>query len=361
MKKLDSVSCEKKLHLELLRLISIYLVIFNHTGENGYMFFVSQIEKPVSYIYMTFSILCKIAVPIFFMISGALLLKKEETLKQLLINRVFRMLIVLFVASIPYYLWLHQSFGTRGIDFIIFIYSESATSSLWYLYSYIALLLLMPFLRNMVKNMKQIDYTYLFIGHIVFVGFLPCIEYLLWKGQITIHESLFPVIFTVQNIYFAVLGYYFEHVVVFEKYGKKIICFGLIASLISVILTCAITSYHMKNINVTNFEEVERFFGCYIFIPAVTVYCIFKRIVTKIKSIHLSKILIFLGSGVFGVYLVEKIIRAFTSRIHEWLQTVIGIFPSTLIWCVLVLCLSLLVILPLKHLPIIKKIFCKFI
>jgi surface polysaccharide O-acyltransferase-like enzyme len=71
------------IHLDLLRLIAIFLVIFNHTGERGYILFISKMGSPISLLYMAASVFCKIAVPLFFMISGALLLKKEESLKQL--------------------------------------------------------------------------------------------------------------------------------------------------------------------------------------------------------------------------------------------------------------------------------------
>ena len=70
-----------------------------------------------------------------------------------------------------------------GLDLVHgFIYSESASTSLWYLYSYIALLLVMPFLRAMVKNLRHRDYIYLFFGYLTFTGILPCVE-LIQRGN----------------------------------------------------------------------------------------------------------------------------------------------------------------------------------
>ena len=176
-------------HLDILRVLAIYLVVFNHTGERGFMLFANNTDSLGYFPYMVYSILCKIAVPIFFMISGALLLPKDESLKQLFSKRIFRMIVVLVLISVPYYFWLHRTQGISVVRFFTYIYGHSASTSLWYLYSYIGLLLMLPFLRSMVKCMKQQDYIYLFLGYVVFTGALPCLEYGLWNGNVMLNES----------------------------------------------------------------------------------------------------------------------------------------------------------------------------
>ena len=187
---------QKKVHIELLRLLAIYFVIFNHTGNQGYLFFVKQVNSLLYFPYMGFSILCKVAVPIFFMISGALLLNRNETLKELFLKRILRMIIILVVTSVPYYVWLHSDEGMNISSFLSYIYSESATTALWYLYSYIGLLLMLPFLRKMVMNLSEKEYIYLFVGNIIFVGILPCVEFLLWNNGIKLNESFSVTLFT---------------------------------------------------------------------------------------------------------------------------------------------------------------------
>ena len=36
----------KTLHIELLRIIAIYFVIFNHTGDKGFFLFANELESP---------------------------------------------------------------------------------------------------------------------------------------------------------------------------------------------------------------------------------------------------------------------------------------------------------------------------
>lgn len=347
-------------HLDLLRIIAIFFVIYNHTGSYGYMLFASCISSPVSVFYLIISILCKIAVPLFFCVSGALLLKKDETLKQLFFKRIFRMIIVLVIVSVPYYYWLHRDNGTGILDFFRWIYTNSASSSLWYLYSYIALLLMLPFLRSMVKNMKQQEFVYLFIGHVFFVGVLPCLEYLLINKTNMIHDSFTPIIFITQSVFFVLMGYFFEHVYDITTLKKKHLFFCILSSVLAILFTCFIT-YYQTTIEVCTPHQLERFFDCFICIPTFTIFILIKRLGITIKKKYSGHWISIAGSAVFGVYLIEKITRALLTKVYDILHPFIGSFFASLVWCFAVLVFSLIIIIILKRTPIIKKLVNKFI
>ena len=118
------------LHVDILRILAIFLVVFNHTAERGYTLFANSTDSFLYFPYMMFSVFCKIAVPIFFMISGALLLPKDESLKQLFTKRIFRMAIVLLLISVPFYFWLHRAEGIDILNFLTYIYGNCASTSL---------------------------------------------------------------------------------------------------------------------------------------------------------------------------------------------------------------------------------------
>ena len=109
------------LHMDILRVIAIFLVVFNHTGNRGYTLFNYMSSSFLYFSYMAFSVFCKIAVPVFFMISGALLLPKEDSFKQLFSKRILRMALVLVFISIPFYFWLHRSEGIGILNFLTYI------------------------------------------------------------------------------------------------------------------------------------------------------------------------------------------------------------------------------------------------
>ncbi|MGN1235339.1 MAG: acyltransferase family protein, partial [Christensenellaceae bacterium] len=89
---------EKHLYLEILRVFAIFGVIFNHTYDKGYFLFATRpIGSFPFWVEMALSIGCKCSVPIFFAISGALLLGKDEPLSVIWRRRILRMAILLLV------------------------------------------------------------------------------------------------------------------------------------------------------------------------------------------------------------------------------------------------------------------------
>ncbi len=66
---------KKKYHLEVIRILAILMVMYNHSA--AFMSFSNQsgVEYAISFL---FSMVCKGAVPLFFMVSGALLLGKQK-------------------------------------------------------------------------------------------------------------------------------------------------------------------------------------------------------------------------------------------------------------------------------------------
>ena len=69
----------KCLDIELMRILAAFFVIFNHTGTTAFFLFPFYDVHTVSYWGCLFlSVFCKFSVPLFFMISGALLLDREE-------------------------------------------------------------------------------------------------------------------------------------------------------------------------------------------------------------------------------------------------------------------------------------------
>ena len=87
---------QKKTHLELIRLAAIFLVIWNHTRANGFGLYLTSDGVPLVVGYFL-SVYCKIAVPLFLMVSGALLIPKKEGIKELFKKRILRIVLVIVV------------------------------------------------------------------------------------------------------------------------------------------------------------------------------------------------------------------------------------------------------------------------
>ena len=75
----------KRLDYEWMRILGIFLVVFNHTQYRGYFLYQLPESGMVNTVGSLFlAALCKAAVPLFFMVSGGLLLERQETISQLL-------------------------------------------------------------------------------------------------------------------------------------------------------------------------------------------------------------------------------------------------------------------------------------
>jgi len=110
------------------------------------------------------------AVPIFVMISGALLLQKEETTMDFYRKRLWKIIPpFLFWTSvyIGYYFWRYTSWDNLSMQQILSIswtkFRTGANAHLWYLYMIMGLYLAIPFLRKMVKlcSIRELE---IFIG-----------------------------------------------------------------------------------------------------------------------------------------------------------------------------------------------------
>lgn len=76
---------KKRLDIELMRIIAAFFVLYNHTGTNGFSKFLSYDPHTFHYwLYLFLSISCKVSVPLFLVIAGALMLGREpEPVKYL--------------------------------------------------------------------------------------------------------------------------------------------------------------------------------------------------------------------------------------------------------------------------------------
>ena len=150
---------EKRLEIELIRIIGIVLVIYQHTGVYGFFSWSVVNQNELSCFGLLFlSIASKIGAPLFFMVSGCLLIPKEETLSRLFFHRILRMILVLLIFSGIQYGWLLY---TNKNDYIFIftyfikrIYSDKFAITYWYIYMYIAIL-------NIHSHLHCIDNKYI--------------------------------------------------------------------------------------------------------------------------------------------------------------------------------------------------------
>lgn len=349
----------RKLHMDFLRMIAIFMVLFNHTGAKGFALFTIARESYLYGCYLFLSIFIKIAVPIFFMISGALLLGRGDGKRNIskldTIKRFKKFLVILIICSFISYLY-SLNFKIENFDIKYFfqtLYSSRVTGAYWYLYSYLAYILMLPLLCKLAQTLSNQQFIYMIKIYFI-MQIISIVQYIIWKGQIS-YNSSFSLFIMEDNIFYPLLGYFIEERIP-KKYYKKTVVKLVLISIIFIIISCYLTQYHCNLINEWNEASCQRFFSTLIFIPTFSVYFITKMwFETHKLSEYKSKVLILIGSSTFGIYLFEQIYRDRTQFIFNLLLPYLHTLPACLIWILSACVLGFIVTIILKQIPIIKK------
>ena len=146
--------------VDFARLIAAFLVVLAHIEGWG--------AGPdwASFFFYTIS---RIGVPFFFLMSGYLLLSKEEDVSVFLKKRALRIAIPFLVWSVLYDLLYSRPFEVDGVTFegvlrmFVRILRGPRGGHLWFVYSLLGLYLLTPILRVFVSKAKPSE-LYYFIG-----------------------------------------------------------------------------------------------------------------------------------------------------------------------------------------------------
>lgn len=144
---------ERNISFDLIRILAIFLVMYNH--RETYIFYHHVPHMGLRYILsMCGAAFCKCGPPLFFMVSGALILHKKESFRRIFRHRILRILIVMVILSILIVTLIPDS------DSFLKTFFSGLN---WYLYAYIGYLLMLPFLRILVNHMTRKDMRLFFI------------------------------------------------------------------------------------------------------------------------------------------------------------------------------------------------------
>lgn len=146
---LSSVVSDKKVKerdftLDGIRFIAIYMVILIHVSAKG---FPSMGEHWWAINF--YDSISRGAVPLFFMVSGALLLSKETSARTSL-KRAWRIAVPLFVWSMIYLSWFRYT-GTEFPHWIRTTLRTPVAPHLWYLYTLIGVYIFLPVMVGFCK------------------------------------------------------------------------------------------------------------------------------------------------------------------------------------------------------------------
>lgn len=187
----------RRLDFDLIRVASMAAVVYLHTAAGGLR---QSEDMALWHLSNLLSSLAVAAVPLFFMISGALLLGSEKTddPAYLLRRRLPRVAVpglcwsLLVVGGV----WLSQG-GEAALLKLVNLPGISVITPYWFLYALIPMYLLSPLLKRLTDHMEERHWRYLLglwvvvtLGLNQLSGFLPDPWYALLRENQTLNVSL---------------------------------------------------------------------------------------------------------------------------------------------------------------------------
>ncbi len=345
---------ERNISFDLIRILAIFLVMYNH--RETYIFYHHVPHMGLRYILsMCGAAFCKCGPPLFFMVSGALILHKKESFRKIFQHRILRILIVMVIVSI-----LMVTLIPDSDPFFKTFFSGLN----WYLYAYVGFLLMLPFLRILVNHMTKKDMKMFFILTAIaysvseiLIPFTSAVE--AFTGFMPIFSSPFGS--SCWNLVFPILAYC---LISFSKHEedptrkKRILLVLLLGTIASLIIAMLLMNYDLTANHGEYLELIAQhailFPCCFVF------YGLYEGFSGRsIRLLFSGKVLAELSAATFGMFLIETH-TSFSRQIFEfvasWFPHAAGPYLCSLVSIVLQLLLYFLVIFALRRIPPLRKI-----
>lgn len=360
-----------KTYLDILRLVAIFLVVFNHTNGIYYSSYSGGADWGYWGLLLQNQVV-KMAVPLFFMVSGALLLTKEESISELWKKRILRFIVAFFIIAVVQHAffcyWNVESFSPRHIYKLVYcnLGEHNRFYANWFLYAYVGMLIMLPFLRIVAKNISVRLFAYLFGVQVLFCCTLPVLslclgKYMAYSGfndWIPFHQESKTLPFSAGYCaFFVLMGYVLEHkisMVTWDKYRCKAVLSAIIWLIAGCI--CMEVTRRLQGVSVPKLSWV--FLTSFIPLPCAVVYMELKSACMRINLTPvLKRIIASLGGAVFTVMLIENLFRIGWEPYFVAMERNIGRLPAAWLSAVLICLASLVVGLLLKKIPYVNRVF----
>lgn len=359
----ENIVQKEKVYLEALRIIACFLVIYNHLPA------IELYKGSIGLVkgfYMYMISFTTINVPLFFMISGTLLLGKQESFHELWNKRIKRYCFILVAtisiiyleySIVDYYRTGIFVFNPIKLGYRILAGGLEGTGPYWFLYAYIGMLLALPLLRSVAQNINKEQMITIIAIHVVIntiVPVLSTVTQIMGLGRLELFSSFSVPFSTLGCFFYPLLGFWIDRNINIEFYSKKKIGTMLVSSVICILFSilCSTLYYSQKNENLF-------YSSMFTFWTASVVFLLVKYIFTVLlrgKCDYFKKGICFLGSLTFGIYLMDQMLKHLIYPIFEiTLSSYFSTFAVSVLWCVcsMVVCGTLTI--GVKKIPMIGK------
>lgn len=293
------MDAHRDVNLDLLRVISAYMVVTLHIAAQGFYAF-----NPYWEIALVYNVLSRVAVPIMFMISGALLIPKQEPLKGTALRFIKRALVPYIVWSVIY--MLYSAWFTGSLFHITNIFHHAPYYHLWFLFQYFGFLLALPLLRGFWGNSPKTAKLYVIAASL---GYGTVVDFIHpWIGKSIIG---FPISIVPYYIGYGLLGAYL--------YQRERVEKTVTPALLTGFFMCSAATFVLtwqKSLRAG--APTELFLVYSSFFTMIVASCFFQWALSIHVPAKIGSRLTRVASATFGVYLLHPLIISSLSAFLVW-------------------------------------------
>lgn len=342
--------------LDILRILAAFLVIVNHT--NSRVFQGSTPAQAQWWLSMVWYYLCKMAVPLFVMVSGACLLGKQDRWKRAL-QRAGRGLAALVVFSYLYFLhdcWVNYGLWPRALrlDLVLSdIWQQQVADSFWYLYFYIGLMLMLPLLQHMAHGMQKRDFLWLMGLCLLVDGLLPLIAHYVPDVSLPSHLQT-PLLTSYVGLFLA--GHYIRSQLGVTPRLRRGAALGLVVCVGLSLWLTYLEFFRVESGKSYWFMDDRLHPSLFTCLSSLWLMILLKG-AGQTASPRANRIFCELGCCSFGVYLLQEwVILQTEERLYQPLCQTLAAFPAVLVWEGIVFLVCLAAAWVMRRIPGLKRI-----
>ena len=342
---------EEYLWVDVVRSIAIFAVVMLHCAAPT-LYNLGSIPDSQWWMGNIYNSMCRFSVPVFFLISGVLLIGKQEPVGVFLSKRWKKVGVPLIVWSLFFLLsdafWLKK--GDVGVKTLLSILYTPAYFHLWFLYALISIYLFIPVMRSIAKNGAEKIQWYFVLLWFVSVAVIQFSERI---SQVDIKIDLYMV--------GGFVGYFMlGHVLKDVRSSKRLFLLCSFCFLVCV----AVTSYGTYRVTIANGGRFVNTFYSYtgpnVIFMTVTFLLMVKFCVETFSifnSRFFRNMIGLVSSASFGVYFIHPMFihllrrGSFGFSLNPLVHAAAYCIPLS---AVLVFAASLFVVTALKKVPFVN-------
>lgn len=311
------------LYLDILRVIAIIGVITIHvTGIN--VIHIENIHTSKWWVSNIFNSLSRFCIPVFFMISGALILSTplEKDALGSIKKRVRKVGIPFLVWSVIYHLFKHIVLANKDLGIgelfktmLFEIMTDRTYSHLWFIYVIAGIYMVSPFIKKLLVGTTEKEVRYLvllwFVATVCYSTAQSIFNYLNYGNHLYI--AFFKIPMASGHVGYFILGYYIHRFGIPEKVRILIYSLGVVSIVLDPLLTF-IFSVESSGLNESFYSPFAVTNALY----ATTVFLFFKNRDWSNVTNKKRKFIYSASNATMGIYFIHLIVQ-------QWVESNINI------------------------------------